>query len=237
MYIYNYRIFDKFRKPVISLALLTDDNSSFCPREYHRSHWGCEVIFRYPIVKVIDYREHLVELEASSHPFAIIVLAYLKTLETEGNVQERYRWKKRFLLELYQQGMKRERLLAIYKFIDWMMKLSEKLDSKIHDEIKTTQEAKAMSYITTAERIGMEKGIEKGMEKGMEKGIKQSIPTIHQAIALAIQAKFGKLGQPLIKRAYQMHDLKTLQKLMEKLMHAQSLSEARKAFNKNGQRH
>jgi hypothetical protein len=233
MYIYNYRIFDKFRKPVISLALLTDDNPSFCPREYHRSRWGCEVIFRYPIIKVIDYREHLAELEASSHPFAIIVLAYLKTLETEGNVRERYRWKKRFLLELYQRGMKRERLLAIYKFIDWMMKLSEKLDSKIHDEIKTAQEAKVMSYITTAERIGMEKG----MEKGREKGIKQSIPTIHQAIALVIQAKFGKPGQPLIKRAYQMHDLKTLQQRLERLRHAQSLSEARKAFNKNGQSH
>ncbi len=83
-----------------------------------------------------------------------------------------------------------------------------------------------MPYITTAERIGM------------KEGIKQSMPTIHQAIALAIQAKFGKSGQPLIKRAYQIHDLKTLQKLMEKLMRAESLPEARKAFvQKNGRRH
>ncbi len=37
MYIYNYRIFDKFRKEVVSLVLLTDDNPNFRPREYQRS--------------------------------------------------------------------------------------------------------------------------------------------------------------------------------------------------------
>jgi hypothetical protein len=230
MYTYNYRIFDKFRKKVISLALLTDANPGFRPNEYRRSDWGCEVIFWYPIVKVIDYRDRMAELETNSNPFAIIVLAYLKTLETEGDVQARYAWKKHFLLELYKRGMKRKKFLAIYRFIDWMMNLSEKLDARLHDDIKTTKEAKAMPYITTAERIGM--------KEGMKEGVKQSMPTIHQAIALAIQAKFGKSGEPLIKRAYQIHDLKTLQKLMEKLMRAESLPEARKAFvQKNGRRH
>jgi hypothetical protein len=220
MYIYNYRIFDKFRKTVISLALLTDDDLRFRPTEYRRSNLGCEVIFRYPLVKVIDYRDRVSELEASSHPFAIIVLAYLKTLETEGNIQERYRWKKHFLLELYKRGMKRETILAMYKFIDWVMTLPKELDSKIYNDMKTIEDATAMPHITTAERIGMEKGVEKSM------------PTIHQAIAVAIQAKFGKPGQSLIKRAQQMHDLETLQKLLEKLMRAQSLPEVERYLTK-----
>jgi hypothetical protein len=37
MYVYNYRIFDKFRKEVASLALLTDDNPKFRPTEYRRA--------------------------------------------------------------------------------------------------------------------------------------------------------------------------------------------------------
>ena len=250
MYTYNYRIFDKFRRAVISLALLTDTNPNFRPNEYNRSRLGCEAILRYPLVKIIDYRNRIDELEASANPFAIIVKAFLKTLETEGQVQERYKWKKRFLLEIYQQGMTRKTLLAIYRFIDWIMKLPKAFDEKLYQEMQIIKEAKAMPYITTAERIGRregkkegrkegrKEGLEKGLEKGEKNGIKQSMPMIHQALALAIQAKFGESGQPLVKRASQTRNLKTLQKLMAALTHAQSLSEAQKAFAaRNGQRH
>lgn len=211
MYIYNYRIFDKFRKAVISLALLTDDSPKFRPNEYRRSRMGCEVMFRYPIVKVIDYRDQWAELEADPHPFAIIVKAYLKTLETKGNVQQRYSWKKKFLLELYQYGMNRETLLAIYKFIDCMMEVPEELDNELHEDIKIREE-KTMPYITTAERIGIKKGIAQG-------------------IATIIETKFGEFGQPLIERTKQMQDTETLQQIMKKLLLAQSLPEAEKIFN------
>jgi hypothetical protein len=186
------------------------------------------VSFRYPLVKVIDYRDRVAELEASSHPFAIIVLAFLKTLETEGNVQERYRWKKHFLLELYTRGMKRETILAIYKFIDWVMELPEKLDTKIYHEIKTTKEAKAMPHITTAERIGLEKGLEKGLERGMEKGQKAAM---QQAIATVILAKFGKPGRPLIERSRQVASLKILERMLARLAKSQNLSEAAKVLD------
>jgi hypothetical protein len=215
MFVYNYRIFDKFDRDVISLALLTDDNPRFRPNEYHRSRWGFEMLCRYPLVKIIDYREHWAELEASSNPFAIVVMAYLKTLETEGNVQERYKWKKRFLLELYQRGLKRETILAIYKFVDWIMQLPNELEKKIVNEVKVTQEATAMPYITTAERIGIEK----------------SMPTIHQAIAMVLEIKFGEAGQQLSERAVRLRDLEALQKLMQGLKHAQSLSDAEKILD------
>jgi hypothetical protein len=231
MYIYNYRLFDKFRKDVISLAVLTDDNPKFRPNEYRRAHWGFEVICRYPLVKIIDFRIRWQELEASANPFAIIVMAYLKTLETEGNVQERYKWKKRFLLEVYQRGMKRETLLAIYKFIDWMMGLPAAMETKIIEKLKSIEEKKEMAYITTAERIGMKRGIKQGVKQGIEKGIEKSLPAVHQAIAAIIEIKFGEAGQPLRKRAYRKRDLKALQRLTEKLKHAQSLSEAKKIFD------
>jgi hypothetical protein len=216
MYIYNYRIFDKFRKTVISLALLTDDDLRFRPTEYRRSNLGCEVIFRYPLAKVIDYRDHINELEASSHPFAIIVLAFLKTLETEGNVQERYKWKKRFLLELYKRGMKRETILAIYKFIDWVMELPDKLDTKIYHEIKITKETKVMPHITTAERIGRAEGQKIAMQ---------------QAVATVISSKFGKLGRPLIKRSRQVANLEVLEKMLARLAKSPNLSDAAKVLD------
>lgn len=228
MYVYNYRIFDKFQKEVISLALLTDDNPRFRPNEYHRSRWGFEVLCRYPMVKIIDYRARWDELEASSNPFAIVVKAYLKTLETEGNVQDRYTWKKRFLLELYQHGMKRETILAIYKFIDWIMKLPDELETALYEETKAMiEETTAMPYITTAERIGQKKGVEQGIAQGIEK----SLPTVHQALATIIKIKFGEAGRNLSERVHQVRSLDALQQLMAQLEDAQSLSDAEKVFD------
>jgi len=215
MYIYNYRIFDKFRKDVVSLALVTDDSPEFRPDEYRRSLLGCEVIFRYPMVKILDYRDHWAELEANPNPFAMVVRAYLKTLETEGNTQERYTWKKKFLLELYRSGMERETILAVYKFIDWIMKLPEELDTELNEEISKSEETTTMPYITTAERIGIKKGMTQG-------------------IAAILENKFGASSEPLIERAYKMRDQikdpDAFQKLIVKITHAQSLGEAEEFF-------
>ncbi|MGH7451529.1 MAG: cytosolic protein [bacterium] len=215
MFIYYYRIFDKFRRTVISLAVLTDDNPKFRPNEYCRAICGCEVIFRYPLVKIIDYRDRLVELEASPHPFAIIVRAYLKTLETKGNVRERYTWKKHFLLELYQRGMERETLLAIHKFIDWIMELPDELEAEINKGIETIEET-TMPHMTSAQRIDMKRGLAKG-------------------IATVLELKFGEAGQPLSERTnkliYKIKPPETFEKLMEQLKYARSLAEAEKLFD------
>ncbi len=221
MYVYNYRIFDKFRRDVISLALLTDENPNFRPNEYHRARrdWGFEVSCRFPVVKLIDYREHWAELEANPHPFAIIVRAYLKALETVGNVQEKYSWKKRFLLELYQLGMDRETLWAIYKFIDWMMQLPKELGKAFVAEMKTIEEAKQMSLLTSAEQVGLEQGLEQGVN------------SLQRVIATIIKRKFGALGQQLAERTREVNRLEILENLSEKLLDAQSISEAEKIFD------
>ncbi|MGM0489639.1 MAG: hypothetical protein ACQESR_23130 [Planctomycetota bacterium] len=43
MYIYHYRIWDRYRKPVISLALLVDETPGFRPDRFHREKGGCEL--------------------------------------------------------------------------------------------------------------------------------------------------------------------------------------------------
>lgn len=176
---------------------------------------GAEKWLLIHIVKLIDYREHWTELETNPHPFAIIVRAYLKALETVGNVQEKYSWKKRFLLELYQLGMNRETLWAIYKFIDWMIRLPKDLNKAFVAEMKTIEEAKHMSLITSAEEVGLEQGIN----------------SLQRVIATIIKRKFGALGQQLAERTHKVNRLEILEKLSEKLLDAQSISEAERFFD------
>lgn len=222
MFVYNYRLFDKFKREVASLALLTDENPNYRASEYQRSRWGCEVIFRYPIVKLIDYRERRHELEASSNPFAIAVMAYLKALEARGNDHEKYTWKKHFLLELYRRGLTKEKILALYKFIDWIITVPEELENEILEEVKAIEEA-TMPHITTAERIGMRKGRIEAYE--------ESLPAIHRAIGTIIEIKFGDSGQGLGERTQKIRQIPTLQQLTERLKRAATVQDAERIFD------
>ena len=40
LYIYNYRIFDRYRKEVITLVVLTDSSKKFRPKKYEITRWG-----------------------------------------------------------------------------------------------------------------------------------------------------------------------------------------------------
>ena len=57
MYVYNYRIYDRYKRSVASLAVLGDDHSSFRPNQFGYELWGSEVFFRFPVVKLLDYQQ------------------------------------------------------------------------------------------------------------------------------------------------------------------------------------
>lgn len=47
--------------------------------------WGCKVGISFPVAKVVDYADRWDELEASDNPFAIVVMAHLKTRDTRND--------------------------------------------------------------------------------------------------------------------------------------------------------
>ena len=55
MYTYNYRLFDRYDRPVVSLAVLGDESQASRPDTYRYTLWGCEVGIRFPAIKLIDY--------------------------------------------------------------------------------------------------------------------------------------------------------------------------------------
>jgi hypothetical protein len=89
MYVYNYRIFDRYNRRVASLAVLADDDPDWRPAEFHSELFGCETGFRFPAVKLLDFAAQEAELEASTNPFSKVVLAHLKARETASNPDDR----------------------------------------------------------------------------------------------------------------------------------------------------
>jgi hypothetical protein len=166
MYIYNYRIFDKSYRPVTSLAILADEVSSWRPDAYTSEQWGCEIHFKFPMIKLMDYADKIDALLDQTNPFAIITAAHLKTKATKDNPQERYTWKWTITRALYEKGFSSKDILALYRLVDWLMMLPDDLTNQFTQNLIAYEEENKMPYVTSAERIGIEKGLTEGMDKG-----------------------------------------------------------------------
>ncbi|SEL30886.1 hypothetical protein SAMN05421740_104217 [Parapedobacter koreensis] len=86
IYQYNYRIWDRYRIAVATIAVYTGGHSQPKPHEYRREVLDTFVHFRYRTYHIFDHAED--DLLQMDNAFALIVLACQKAL-LEGKVPER----------------------------------------------------------------------------------------------------------------------------------------------------
>ena len=94
-------------RPVVSLAVLCDEHPTWRPDHFGYNNWGCEVGIRFPVVKLIDFRRDEAALEQSANPFAAVILAKLKVLDTRHAPSTRWQWKLRLVKGLYDRGLQK----------------------------------------------------------------------------------------------------------------------------------
>jgi hypothetical protein len=196
MYVYNYRVFDRYNRPVVSLAVLADDDPAWRPDRFESSLWGCTASLRFPIAKLLDWAPHEESLEANPNPFATVVLAHLKTRQTRGNPADRQAWKTRLVRGLYERGFGKAEIVNLFRFIDWIMDLPPVLDEVFWQGITQIQEEKRMPFITTPERIGLKRGLLKGIESVLE-------------------VRFQENGLKLMPEVCEIHDVEKLEAVLQ----------------------
>ncbi len=157
MYSYNYRLRDRYDCPVVSLAILADESETWRPQRFQDELWGCSTHFEFPIVKLVDYQADWEVLEASRNPFAVVVMAHLKTKETHKQPEARKTWRYHLTTMLYDQGYGEQDILELHNFLDWLMNLPEELEKQFQIELKAFEEARQMKYVTTIERMADER--------------------------------------------------------------------------------
>jgi hypothetical protein len=190
MFVYNYRIYDRYQKPVVSLAVLGDDRDGWRPGNYGYELWGCRVGISFPIVKLKDYNDRWSELEASDNVFAIVVMAHLRTRATRRDPESRLKWKMHLVRRLYEGGYERQEVLELFRFIDWLLRLPPALESRFNDELEELEAERKMRYVTSIERMGIEKGLEKGRKEGREQGFLQGEASV---LRLQLKRRFSLL--------------------------------------------
>ena len=82
MFVYNYRIFDTYDRPVASLAVLADNDPTWRPDHFEYERLGCRHSLHFPVAKLVDYIADEASLLANPNPFALITAAHLYTRRT-----------------------------------------------------------------------------------------------------------------------------------------------------------
>ena len=213
MYVYNYRIFDRYRRPVLSLAILADDNPDWRPNSYSRELWGGRVSLEFPMVKLLDYQGEGDVLSESTNPFAIIVAAHLTNQQTRRNVNQRYDGKLSIAKSLYQKGYSRGDILELFRLIDWMINLPEMAEQEFKKEIQRFEEEKQVAYITSVERIARQEGISEGV-----------IQQRKQDIIEVLEVRFSELPSALVEKINQIEDIDLLKTLHREAITIDSLA-------------
>ena len=228
MFVYHYRIYDKYRHQVVSLAILGDERKNWQPKEFSYQLWETKVQFNFKVVKLLDYATQWSELETSQNPFAIVVIAHLKAQETKDNRRERKQWKLALIRRLYEQNYSRLEVINLFQFIDWVMTLPEELEQEFWQEIRQLEEERSMPYITSVQRIGRQEGIQEGRQEGRQAGLLKGIE-------LGLKLKFGSPGLAVIPEISAIKDAGLLETILLGLETANTLDEWRTLYQSTGE--
>ena len=170
MFVYHYRIFDRYDRQVISLAVLTDDRPNWRPNHFGYDLGGCRLDFQFGVVKLLDFVGREEVLEASDNPFALITRAHLAMLQTRQDASARLAGKIRLVRELYERGMSRDDVLQLFRIIDWMMEVPAELEQLFKREAEQIEREIHMPYVTSVERLAKEEGKAEGRVEGRVEG-------------------------------------------------------------------
>lgn len=215
MFIYNYRIYDRYKRSVASLAVLGDEQVNWRPNQFGYELFGTKVEFQFPIVKLLDYQQRQSELEASRNPLATVVMAHLAALQTKSDRLERKQQKLSLVRRLYQQGFEREDVLNLLAFVDWVLTLPSDLEGEFLFEVEQLEAEQRMQYVTSFERSGIEKGKLEALLKG---------------IALGLKLKFGETGQNLLPEIESIQDVNLLEAILSGIDTASTVSQLRQIY-------
>ncbi len=195
MFVYNYRIYDRYDKPVASMAVLADEHANWRPDYFSYGVLGSETSIRFPIAKLTDYHDKVNELLAADNSFAIVTATHILTQRTRKNDEERYQAKRLLVRLLYQRKWDKQRVIDLFSVIDWMMRLPEELEQQLWQEIEILEENQKMQYVTSVQRFEIAKVRQEGLLEGEA-----------EMLGLMLKHRFGDLSDAVVKRLRQANE-------------------------------
>ncbi|MCA2707993.1 MAG: hypothetical protein IM473_00700 [Microcystis sp. M015S2] len=107
---------------------------------------------------------------------------------------------------LYEQGYQREDIINLFKFIDWLMSLPTDLEQEFQQELNQYEEEKRVRYITSVQRMGMEKGM-------------------RESVIDALEIRFENVPSELVNKISQIQETSLLKNLHRQAITLDSISD------------
>lgn len=156
MYKYQYRIFDKFDKDVIALAIFIDSDESFKPNKYEKNLYETEIRYKYKTYKVLEQKEEL--LKKDKNPFALVILASLYYLKAKNNQKKKFSYKLKLVELLSLKRYKQEDINDLFDFIDNLISFkNKKLEKLFYEELEKMPKVKEKEVIGGYKKIVIKK--------------------------------------------------------------------------------
>jgi predicted transposase YdaD len=212
---------DDLPRPVISLALLTDENRQWRPSHFGYEKFGCRISFDFPVIKLLDYQQRQDELANHENPFAVVVAAHLQTLATRKIPSARYVAKLSLVKALYRRGFSRQEIIELFHFIDWIMILPQEMSEQFKTDLIRFEEEARMPYVTSIERLALQKGHQKGRQEGRQEGKQEGV---RESIVETLQVRFERVAPELIAILEQIQELQVLRDIHKLAVTASSLT-------------
>lgn len=212
MYIYNNRIYDRYRRNVASFALLADESERWRPPPFEYELWGTRVLLVFAAVKLLDYRAAAESLLDRGNVFAIVTLAHLRALGSRGDADLRLTWKTELVKSLYRAGHDKGRILDLLKFIDWIMGLPEEIDNVFLNDIQILERGRDMRFISTPERVGIRN-------------------TLKESIVATIDSRFQRASTEATERLESVYKIARLREIFKLALTAENLEDILNAIH------
>ncbi|MFP4184439.1 MAG: hypothetical protein ACLFRW_07655 [Halorhodospira sp.] len=217
MYTYHYRLYDRYRREIVSAAVLADTSPSFRPDRHAYERLGCGLQFWFPVAKLLDWEDRWSELEADPNPFASVVLAQL-VAKRVSDAHKRKVLKTELTRRLLDQGYSRDDTLQLLRLLDWFLQLPENLEAEYHAELHELEEAYKMPYVTSFERAGEERGLQKGRQEGRrEEG--------SELLLLLLRDKFGSEAAERYRQRVEQADEETIRAWSIRVLRAETIED------------
>ena len=190
MFQYYYRIFDRYGKKIVAIAVFSN-KSNKSSNQYKDVYFGTELSYTFNKYVVDNFDEK--ELKKSPKLFSKALLAsiYMNRTKSNDKMEMRSIYKRALLRDVWSlQNATRTEISALLYFVDYLLKLPEEMSEQLKQELRTEirKEDEQMLQLHKGElpptlagilemerQEGLELGIERGIEQGIEQGIRQMI--------------------------------------------------------------
>ncbi|MBK9050423.1 MAG: hypothetical protein IPL78_05725 [Chloroflexi bacterium] len=143
----------------------------------------------------------------------MVVAAHLQTLATRKIPSARYVAKLSLVKALYRRGFSRQEIIELFHFIDWIMILPQEMSEQFKTDLIRFEEEARMPYVTSIERLALQKGHQKGRQEGLRESIIETL-----------QLRFEGATPELIATLEQIQELQVLRDIHKLAVTATSLT-------------